>query len=330
MVPQLIVPVVNFQSTINGKLDRKSLPPIDHLLRQSIMADNTSNDSAASLSESEHDLRHAWAQVLQMDPNSISTTDHFFRIGGDSISAILLVSKGQQLGFRLTVPLIYQYPELGQLAHYAQRTCLNINETHQRQILGEVPLTPVQHWFMKAPLQNPHHFNQSFTLKVKQASALPVAILIEVLVALANHHDILRARIQPGASGQDWIQTIPTTAALPDDFVVQEAAVAAEDYPDFILQIQASLNLAAGPILAAALIHDPTESADTRLFITIHHSLVDLVAWRVLIEDLNTLSFQAWSNQLVDYASGLSADIWPNQVDSAVTMPELHMLLPPP
>ncbi len=80
--------------------------------------------------------------------------------------------------------------------------------------------------------------------------------------------------------------------------------------------LQASLDLAHGPLLRAALYRfGPGEPG--RLLIVIHHLVVDGVSWRVLVEDLaaayeqaggavrlppKTSSFQAWADQLAAYA----------------------------
>ncbi|KAJ1974250.1 hypothetical protein H4R33_006841, partial [Dimargaris cristalligena] len=344
MVPELVVPIEDFTAASSGKLDRRSLPSISHLLSKNSLSSSDRDNINVPHSEIEEDLRQIWGQILQQDPDRISTTDHFFRIGGDSISAILLVSKGQQIGYKLSVPLIYQYPELRQLAQNIEKVAnhqANGHSAYQAQIQGEVVLAPIQCWFSATGLLNPHHFNQSFTLNINPRATLSLAAISDALVALANHHDTLRARFQPNEANQSWVQTIPTVTADPTDFFLVEETVSSEDYADFILRVQSSLHLTTGPVLAAALIHDPVSTSRSRLFVTIHHILVDLIAWRILIEDLNTLfrgdplppktlPFQSWTSQLGEYAATLSADIWPTQVDSKRTIPDIRALLPPP
>ncbi|RKP35015.1 hypothetical protein BJ085DRAFT_37587 [Dimargaris cristalligena] len=344
MVPELLVPVVDFKTTANGKLDRKTLPPIGHLMRPLPTPDTNFNSDSIPQTDTEHDLRLAWAQILQLDPSRISPSDHFFRIGGDSISAILLVSKCQQSGYHLTVPLIYQYPELGQMAQQARKSdyrATGNGNTYQRQIQGEVALAPIQRWFMELPLRNPHHFNQSFTYKINPQFPLSLAALADALVTLVNHHDILRARFHYNPDTNKWLQSIPTSTATATDHLVIEKVVAAAELPDFILGVQSSFNLTSGPLLAAALIHHPENLASARLFIAIHHALVDLISWRIITEDLNsllrgdslppkTLSFQSWTSQLVAYAHTLTPDVWPNQVEPSTRLPDLRELLPVP
>ncbi|KAJ1986699.1 hypothetical protein H4R33_003209 [Dimargaris cristalligena] len=344
MVPELVVPVKDFKTAPSGKLDRKALPSVDHLLHPGPSPSLNNTQTLTLKSEAEQVLGRAWAQLLQVDINQICASDHFFRVGGDSISAILLVSKCQQLGYHLTVPLVYQYPELHKMADHTAKISKakdSVTIAYQTQVHGEVNLTPIQHWFLGLPLHNHHHFNQSFMLKVNSQSNVTQSSLTGALVALINHHDTLRVRFQLDGSKRVWTQEISATNAVSTDFQIVEETVGIVDYPSLILQIQSGLNLTTGPVLAAALIHDPVDSSSTRLFLTIHHALVDLVGWRILIEDLNTLlgqkelppktlSFQAWATQLNDYATALSADIWPQQVDPATPISNIRKLLPSP
>ncbi|KAJ1928323.1 hypothetical protein IWQ60_002145, partial [Tieghemiomyces parasiticus] len=328
MVPDRVVPVARLLLTANGKVDRKALPVATEFLPETVPA------KSQSLTDLELRLREAWAQILQLPGDRIGITDDFFRIGGDSISAILLVSKCRQLGYKATVPLIYECRQLRALAARLTPLATAASEENQHQVQGRVDLTPIQHWFLSLSFHNPHHFNQSFTLRVDPSVTLEQ--IGRALVQLTNHHDILRARFRLSEVGA-WEQYIPTTEAIPSHIPVTEATVNEVDYADFILKVQSSLHLTDGPIMAACLIHTGVKSEPARLFWTIHHALVDLVSWRVLMEDLHTLltggqlppktlSFQTWCSQLDDYARTLTADAWPVQ---SMTV-DNRQLLPPP
>ncbi|KAJ1903355.1 hypothetical protein IWQ60_012589, partial [Tieghemiomyces parasiticus] len=106
MVPDQVVPVTQLPLTANGKVDRKALPDA----ASPMLA--TPPTGPLDLTELELRLREAWAQILQLSCDHIGAADDFFRIGGDSISVILLVSKCRQLGYKATVPLIYECRQL--------------------------------------------------------------------------------------------------------------------------------------------------------------------------------------------------------------------------
>ncbi|KAJ1919786.1 hypothetical protein IWQ60_007148, partial [Tieghemiomyces parasiticus] len=280
MVPDHVAPVTQLPLTTNGKVDRRALPDLATPIPEAPPVDSS------DFTDLELRLREAWVQVLSLSAERIGATDDFFRVGGDSISAILLVSKCQQLGFRITVPLIYECRQLRALAARLTPLAKVAAEANQRQVQGPVELTPIQHRFFSQPLRNPHHFNQSFTLRV--CTSVTPDQVNRALVQLVNHHDILRARFLLNDQGA-WTQCIPSSEAIPDHVSLTEATVTEIDYADRILKVQASLNLTDGPIMAACVIHSHDRPKHKRLFWTIHHALVDLVSWRVLIEDLQTL-----------------------------------------
>ncbi|KAJ1907606.1 hypothetical protein IWQ60_011827, partial [Tieghemiomyces parasiticus] len=328
MIPDHVVPVACLPLTANGKVDRRTLPEVPTPLT------NPTHTVPRGCTALELRLREAWAQILQLPGDRIGTTDDFFRIGGDSISAILLVSKCRQLGYKATVPLIYECRQLRALAARLTPLATAASKENQHQVQGCVDLTPIQRWFLGLSFRNPHHFNQSFTLRMDPSVTL--GRIGHALVQLANHHDILRTRFRLSEVGA-WEQYIPTTEAIPSHIPVTEATVNEVDYADFILKVQSSLHLTDGPVMAACLIHTGAEAEPARLFWTIHHALVDLVSWRVLMEDLHTLltggqlppktlSFQTWCSQLDDYARTLTADAWPVQ---SMTV-DNRQLLPPP
>ncbi|WP_299249782.1 non-ribosomal peptide synthetase, partial [uncultured Aquimarina sp.] len=82
MIPSSFVSLDSFPLTINGKLDRKSLPDPEMVDLDSYVAPTT---------PIQKELCNIWQEVLGID--TIGITDDFFKIGGDSISAIEIARK---------------------------------------------------------------------------------------------------------------------------------------------------------------------------------------------------------------------------------------------
>ncbi|KAK4147292.1 uncharacterized protein C8A04DRAFT_24535 [Dichotomopilus funicola] len=61
-------------------------------------------------------LKAAWASVLDIPPSQIDTDDNFFRLGGDSVLAMKLVSRLRGQGHRLTVADVFRHMRLGDAA----------------------------------------------------------------------------------------------------------------------------------------------------------------------------------------------------------------------
>lgn len=69
-----------------------------------------------NLTAAERILRSAWSNILRIDAEQIVTDDNFFRLGGDSVLAMKLVSSLRLQGHGLTVADIFQHMRLGNQA----------------------------------------------------------------------------------------------------------------------------------------------------------------------------------------------------------------------
>lgn len=78
-----------------------------------------SKSGRAPSSDMEKQLAAMWAHVLNIDALSIGVEDHFFRLGGDSIGAMRLVTLARQSDINLTVASIFEKATLLDMAHSA-------------------------------------------------------------------------------------------------------------------------------------------------------------------------------------------------------------------
>jgi non-ribosomal peptide synthase protein (TIGR01720 family) len=147
---------------------------------------------------------------------------------------------------------------------------------------------------------------------------LSSALVEQAIAHVVGHHDALRLRFARTAAG--WRQAHAADGAAGFEHVdlggldpsAQAAALSARAE-----RLQASLDLAAGPLVRAALFD--LGARGQRLLIIIHHLIVDAVSWRILLEDLHTAyeqlargaavrlpakttSFKHWAERLVAYA----------------------------
>jgi aryl carrier-like protein len=72
--------------------------------------------SETTTTTAEDILRSSWAAVLGLEPNQIDPDDNFFRLGGDSVLAMKLVSRLRSQGHGLTVGDIFRHMRLGDAA----------------------------------------------------------------------------------------------------------------------------------------------------------------------------------------------------------------------
>ncbi|OAD20109.1 peptide synthetase [Candidatus Thiomargarita nelsonii] len=256
----------------------------------------------------QHPLADIWAEVLNLD--RVSIEDHFLQIGGDSILSIQVVGKARQAGLFFTPADLFERPQIATLAEIIQVSA----QQQKTLIMGEVPLTPIQHWFFEQIKPVPQHWNQAIQLAIPKT--VTPTMLHKAIQYLCQHHDALRMRFVPSAQG--WQQfnqgkdyQVPWQVI---DLPPSQQEVAIEQKAN---QLQSQLDFATS-LLQTALFQ-LEEQAENRLLIIAHHLIIDHVSWQILLEDLNqlcqqqmshqsmqlpekTLAFQDWARQLADDA----------------------------
>ncbi len=306
MVPAAFVLLDALPLTPNGKIDRCALPAPDAARR------SREAEFVAPRTPEETTLAAIWATVLRRP--RVGIHDNFFALGGDSILSIQIIAKAHQAGLHLTPRQMFQHQTIAELAAVAGTAAAVPAE--QGLVQGSVPLTPIQQAFFDWDLPAPHHYNQALLLAVQRR--LEPALLARALDVVLAHHDALRLRFirgerwqQHNAADNPPVLTHVDLSGLPAErqSAALEAAAAA---------MQPSLDLAAGPLLRAALF-DLGHDQPQRLLLVIHHLAVDGVSWRILMEDLpaaytqlaanqpvalpaKTTSFQDWAERLLAYA----------------------------
>jgi amino acid adenylation domain-containing protein/non-ribosomal peptide synthase protein (TIGR01720 family) len=313
MVPAAFVLCDLFPLTANGKLDRNALPAPRFGAQESL-------EFVAPGNATERALAGIWQLVLGVE--RVGIHDNFFELGGDSILGIQIAARAAKENLRLNPRHLFQYPTVAELASMAEP----IQEAHaehggEGQVSGPVLLTPVQQWFFEEGFSQQHHWNQSAMLEVD--AAVDSSALESAFAHLVAHHDALRMRFHH--DGTRWEQRYGTIheAPAPKLLMTDVSGLSGQEKWSAIeaacTRLQSSLDLQAGRLLQPALFHIGDGQAK-RLFLPIHHLVVDAVSWPILLETLATAyqqivagskvdlgpkstSFQRWAQLLKDYAS---------------------------
>ncbi|MEW2546596.1 non-ribosomal peptide synthase/polyketide synthase [Streptomyces sp. NPDC047002] len=294
LVPALFVPLDRLPLTPNGKLDRRALPA-------PVPAEDGGRPYTAPRTETERRVARIWSEVLGV--TGIGVDDNFFALGGDSILSMQVVSRLRRAGLHLATRDLFTHQTLGALASVVRTAPQQHTDA---PVCGEVPLTPIQEWFLTTPRAARHHFNQSALLEL-EAGADPEA-LAAALRALLDHHDALRMCFTEEAGG--WRQFNPPPAddayrAGPGPLLARhdlsgltadDADAAMEKAAD---ELHAGFDLSSGPQLRAALFTRGPGRTPFLLLVA-HHLVVDAVSWRILTDDLETAYRQARQGAPVD------------------------------
>ncbi|MBD2812826.1 non-ribosomal peptide synthetase, partial [Xenorhabdus sp. Vera] len=132
MIPASFTRLESMPLTRNGKVDRHALP-------EPTLGDR--DNYVAPRNALEAQLCTIWQEVLRLE--QIGIEDNFYRIGGDSIVSIQLVSKLRQAGFSLQVKSIFAAPTVAQLAQLLIQTSATEKVVAEQGLLnGEFDLLP--------------------------------------------------------------------------------------------------------------------------------------------------------------------------------------------
>ncbi len=109
MIPQHFVPLEELPLTLNGKIDRKSLP-IELITDQS-----TEHNIVEPVTDIEKQLAEIWKEVLKLD--QISMTSNFFNLGGHSLLANKIVTQiRKELKVSIPLTFLFEFPTLQLMA----------------------------------------------------------------------------------------------------------------------------------------------------------------------------------------------------------------------
>ncbi|MGC4868623.1 amino acid adenylation domain-containing protein [Micromonospora sp. DT53] len=286
MIPSAFVEVDALPRTIAGKLDVAALPAPDF---------STLVGGTAARNSREQHLCDLFAEVLGLP--SVGIDDDFFALGGDSIVSIQLVSRARAAGLGISPRDVFRHKTPAGLAQVV--TVETAVAEDPREAYGSAPLTPVMRWL--AEVDGPTTgYSQSMLLHAP--AGLTAAGLAEVLQALVDRHDLLRAQVT-----EDGVR-IPEPGAPVD--VVRVAAYDEENLPAIAAAARDRLDPARGVMLQAVLLEPG------HVLLVVHHYAVDGVSWRVLLPDL-VAAWAAWqaATPIALPATGTSFRRWARELD---------------
>ncbi|MGW2887578.1 amino acid adenylation domain-containing protein [Streptomyces griseoruber] len=289
MVPAHVVVLTAFPLTANGKLDRAALP-------EPVIG---TGSLVRPVTEDERAVCTAVAAVLRLD--EVGVDQNFFKLGGDSILAISLLSALREAGLHVTARQIFTHGTVGALAAVASREDVSAVD-HRDVPTGSVVGSPVVQWLGETT-DAIDGFVQSVVLTTP--ADLTADDLDEILTAVVRRHDMLRARL---VRGERWSFEIPE----PD------RAVAGWQESDRPLDACVALATAGLDPAGGAMLRAVWRRAARQLVLVAHHVVIDGVSWRILMDDLATAWRQRTAGAPVELPrAGTSFRRWTHLLERA-------------
>jgi acyl-CoA synthetase (AMP-forming)/AMP-acid ligase II/aryl carrier-like protein len=327
MMPSAYIIVDNIPLNSDGQVDRDCLNRLATSLSSEDLKQITNglkqawarSANTAKLSRPAGILRAAWSEVLRIPEQQIDVDDNFFRLGGDSVLAMKLISNLRAQGHGLTVADIFQNMRLSDAARvlkvnhgpqakaqsYKPFSTLTGQDT-QRFLIQDVqpkladqswmvqdvlPATELQALDIKATIRKPRTSVQ-YTMMLFD-DGVDRQRLTEAYGKLVRTHDILRTVFVQHKS--EYYQVVLKDLEAP---VARESvdATLEQGVNDLCLADAESDYSLGSPFLKASLV----ESKDGRigLVVRLSHAQYDGVSLPRLLRDLETLYMGA---QLADF-----------------------------
>lgn len=312
MIPSAYIPLAEISVTVAGKLDRRSLRRYAATLsRQEIMEfRGTQQKRQVVVNSTEQILREVWSDVLNIEIVEIPLDESFFRLGGDSISAMQVVSRCRSKGILTTTSAIMTLQTIEQVsaACISQGTaCIELAKEQSNQLFD---LSPIQKAFFSWHVDGLNHFNQSFLLGMKKQFSSDA--IKSACTKLVDRHSILRARFKRTTSEQ-WQQHVLTSGEHTYRFTKHDVSTKAQIH--IISQDQQSkLDIRHGPVFSVDVFR--LCSGQQFILLTAHHLVIDLMSWRIILYELEQrlteggspsplVSYQSWCKMQQAYGRGL-------------------------
>ncbi|WP_153101843.1 non-ribosomal peptide synthetase [Paraburkholderia hayleyella] len=331
MVPAVLQVREVLPVTVNGKIDRAQLREWGMAFAPVAAAGDAPQPGAESV------LAEVWQGVLRTA--RVGRDDNFFELGGDSILALQVIARARKRGVRFTPKQLFDRPTIAELAAVA--LCVDAAVSPQQEANSnaaaagassagplnekpEVTLTPAQQRFFELNVPRPQHWNQAITLT--PVGHFDAAAFAEAFAALLGHHDSFRLRFsrtrpagQAHPQANSWRAFYAERAYDVLPLAMNEMGETFVDEADALSQfdaLQCSFDLERGP-LAGAMVAWLAEG-QVRIFVALHHLIVDGVSWRVLLDDLESAYRAACERRPVRLAAqGSAAPAWAARLTQA-------------
>ncbi|KAL4766170.1 nonribosomal peptide synthase Pes1 [Aspergillus foveolatus] len=226
-------------------------------------------------------LTSIWSRVLAIPRDRISLEESFLALGGDSIAAITCMGYCKKQGMGVTVQDVLQSKSIRDLVTRVQEIKQLVK--YQEETGEPFGLSPIQKLHFMIRKEGQGYFNQSVRTRLsRRLSADDLGHAIQVII---ERHSMLRVRLIEdtlmGTLRQRITRDIDSSYRLRVHNINQQAQMESA-----ISASQLCINAFEGPIMAVDIFY--TED-DCFLSMVAHHLAIDIVSWRIILEDLEDI-----------------------------------------
>ncbi|TVY17239.1 Cyclochlorotine synthetase [Lachnellula arida] len=343
MWPVVWIPLKELPLSPSGKLDRRMLLRLgEDYYSNSRTGDGDDN----GLSPIESALARIWRQILQFATRGLTPDAHFFRLGGDSLRSMKLVTLVNKEGYHLTMEKVFRNPTISGMAVAMQAVpAVADDESHlgvvpassftqdkpskvwslleeygldREQVAGIFPCTALQEGLFSLSVALPSLYTSQFVFEF--SSAVDIQRFKTSWESAISVFAILRTTIVPSSSS--LMQVVLRHQA--------EWTEVKQELPSFLAADKAVPFRPGQPLARHYHVQDPS-SGHSHLVWTLHHAIFD--GWslesvvnhirRDYYHNTETVGPTGSFEKFVQFCEGLDRDdsdlFWREQLKDAPT-----------
>jgi amino acid adenylation domain-containing protein len=283
MAPSSFMFLNQMPQTVNGKLDRQSLPAIR-------FEELNHEDYVAPRNPTEELIAGIWAGVLGIE--QVGVFGNFFELGGHSLKATQIASRLRNT-FNIDLPpsTIFEAYTVAGLAEVVEKAIREkqgesiplITQT-SREVPIPLSFSQQRLWFLDQLDPGNTAYNSTFALRL--VGPLNIYALNASIDRIIQRHESLRTCIRRVDGVPLQIISAPTQVAIPLIDLKQLSPDKREGFAQRMIARQARVpfDLQRGPLIRAALMR--LDDADHVLMLIVHHIIFDGWSFGVFMREL--------------------------------------------
>ena len=302
LIPNWLVQIQEMPLTINGKLNTEVL--MDGFVNE--------YDSINVLPQNrlEKLIYNIWCKHLPT--NEFGVTDNFFLLGGNSLSALHIMSTLQrELHCKINVKQIFQFPTIRSFIQNCNLSIPDYEFGEQGNLIGVCPLLPIQDWFFSKQIHFRAHWNQQFAIRTQPLDIIKLKAAVDVLT---EHHDAFQLRFRTLPSNEHKIEQFYSNSLDKDNLhVIDIRDLKSDELQERLTNLQSNFDLELGPMHCVAYLYG-FEDGSARIWFAMHHLITDVVSWSIIVRDLERIyqeksigkrisSYRQWAKFIQQYVT---------------------------
>ncbi|MDX2504358.1 MAG: amino acid adenylation domain-containing protein, partial [Gammaproteobacteria bacterium] len=293
MIPQHFVPLEKLPLTLNGKIDRKSLPV------EEITNEKSEQEIIEAKSDTEIKLANIWKTVLKRD--QVSMTDNFFNLGGHSLLANQIITRiRKELNVSIPLTYLFEFPTLqlmsDNLPGDADLATLLPPGIEQRPVPFPASLSMTQQrlWFLQQLYPDSALFNQIGVWRLN--GKIDRAIFTQAVSELVKRQLILKTRVTVIDGTPMMVEKEIDHTFVDDDFEFSSQDARDQELLQHIEKMaELPLNFESGHFLKIQLIElDP----ELYVMLVISHPIIwDGWSFDILLQEMSSIYLSLQDNK---------------------------------